>query len=111
MNNEQDEYITVQVKAVSKEDAIKRLAVWQMKGYNNLLEVVRMFDQDDGSVTVGFMDYSFGEALFFVPEHMNRTYKKKQHALGAVGALFDELTKWNALMDEIHAAIPQQANS
>ena len=109
--NDESEYVTDQVKVVSKEDAIKHLAVWQMKGYDNLLEIVRMFDQDDGSVTVGFMDYAFGETAFFVPEHMNRTYKKQQHALGAVGAMFDELAKWNALMDEFYAAKSQQANS
>ena len=31
-------------KVVSKEDAVRYLLVWESKGYNRLLDVVRMFD-------------------------------------------------------------------
>ena len=92
-------------KVVSKEDAVRYLLVWESKGYNRLLDVVRMFAMEDGGVTVGFMDYGNPDTVVIVPEHMNRTYTKQQHALAAVGAMFDAVDEWNKVMAEVRQVV------
>lgn len=92
-------------RIVSKDAGVRCLFIWQSKGYEKLLDVVRMFDMDDGSFSVGFMDYGNPDTVVIVPEHMNRTYTKQQHALAAVGAMFDAVDQWNETMAEVRQVV------
>ncbi|QPH46407.1 hypothetical protein IYR97_22955 (plasmid) [Pseudomonas fulva] len=99
----------VEFKVVSKDDVVRMLVVWQSKGYERLLDTVRMFDEEDGGFFVGFMDYTnMDSGPVWVPEHMNRSYKTQQHALAAVGAMFDAVDKWNSLMNEVRQVVGKQ---
>lgn len=36
---------------------------------------------------------------------MNRTYTKQQHALAAVGAMFDAVDEWNKVIAEVRQVV------
>lgn len=89
----------MEIKVVTKAEAVSLLQLWEMKGHG-AMDTVRVFtlDNPDGAragVQVGFRDYQDMEALV-LPEHMNRLYDSYQHAFTALGAMFDALDAANA---------------
>lgn len=80
------------LKKVDRLSAVAELGTWEYKGHTPL-DAVRVLTADDGGVIVGILDYVDMETVL-IPEHMYKSYKTHSHAFAALGALFDDLKRY-----------------